>query len=82
MEVHHYDPYNFTLNGSSNFWQLGAIATAPAAAQPWAKESWADAEVRKIVAYLGRKALVITDAELRLMASAAIVGESSDPVSR
>jgi hypothetical protein len=42
----------------------------------------ADAEVRKIVAYLGRKALVITDAELRLMAGAAIMGASSDPVSR
>jgi hypothetical protein len=42
----------------------------------------ADAEVRKIVAYLGRNALVMTDAELSLMASAAIMGDSSDPVSR
>ena len=45
MEVHYYDPYNFTLNGDSAIWQWGAIATDPAATETWANEPWADAPV-------------------------------------
>ncbi|WP_235537777.1 glycoside hydrolase family 5 protein [Pelomonas sp. Root1217] len=42
MEVHYYDPYNFTLNGDSKVWQWGAIAKDPAATETWANEAWAD----------------------------------------
>lgn len=44
MEVHYYDPYNFTLNASSNITQWGCIATDPNAVESWANESWVDAQ--------------------------------------
>ena len=48
VEVHYYDPYNFTLNASSNIWQWGAGATDPAATETWANESYADAQFQKM----------------------------------
>jgi endoglucanase len=42
MEVHYYDPYDFTLNGDSKIWQWGAIAKDPAASQTWADEPWVE----------------------------------------
>lgn len=42
MEVHYYDPYNFTLNQSSNITQWGSIATDPNATETWANESYVD----------------------------------------
>ncbi len=42
MEVHYYDPYNFTLNENSNITQWGEIATEPSQTETWANESWAD----------------------------------------
>lgn len=44
MEVHYYDPYNFTLNASSSITQWGCIATDPNAAESWANEAWADTQ--------------------------------------
>lgn len=48
MEIHYYDPYNFTLNTSSNITQWGAIATDPNATETWADESWTDAQFQKM----------------------------------
>lgn len=49
MEVHYYDPYNFTLNESSNtIWQWGANATIPSATETWANESYVDAQFQKM----------------------------------
>lgn len=48
MEVHYYDPYNFTLNTGSAIWQWGAIATNPAATDPWGGEAHADAQFQKM----------------------------------
>ncbi|ACE83841.1 cellulase family glycosylhydrolase [Cellvibrio japonicus] len=48
MEVHYYDPYNFTLNTSSNITQWGAIATNPAVTETWANEAYADAQFEKM----------------------------------
>lgn len=42
MEVHYYDPYNFTINGNSKVWQWGKRATDRAATDPWADEPWVD----------------------------------------
>jgi aryl-phospho-beta-D-glucosidase BglC (GH1 family) len=50
MEVHYYDPYNFTLNGDSKVWQWGSIATDASATETWANEPWADAEFQKMKA--------------------------------
>jgi endoglucanase len=48
MEVHYYDPYDFTLNGNSTIWQWGASATDPSATETWANEPWADAQFQKM----------------------------------
>lgn len=48
MEVHYYDPYNFTLNTSSNITQWGSIATNPAVTETWANESYTDAQFQKM----------------------------------
>jgi endoglucanase len=55
VEVHYYDPYDFTLNGDSPIWQWGSIATDPAAVEPWADEPWADAQFQRMkVAFVDR----------------------------
>jgi len=48
MEVHYYDPYNFTLNEKSAIWQWGAGATDPKATETWANEAYADAQFEKM----------------------------------
>ena len=48
MEVHYYDPYNFTLNTDSAITQWGAIATDPNATETWANESYVDATFQKM----------------------------------
>ena len=48
MEVHYYDPYNFTLNTTNSIWQWGAIATSPANTETWANEAYTDAQFQKM----------------------------------
>ncbi len=48
MEVHYYDPFNFTINDASNIWQWGAIATDPNATETWANEPYVDAQFQKM----------------------------------
>lgn len=48
MEVHYYDPYNFTLNTESNITQWGKNATNPSATETWANESYTDAQFQKM----------------------------------
>jgi endoglucanase len=48
MEVHYYDPYNFTLNTNSNITQWGSIATDQNAVEDWANESWVDGQFQKM----------------------------------
>lgn len=48
MEVHYYDPYNFTLNTSSNITQWGKNATNPSATETWANESYTDSQFQKM----------------------------------
>ncbi len=50
MEVHYYDPYNFTINSDSKIWQWGAIATQAAATETWANEPHVDAQFQKMTA--------------------------------
>jgi endoglucanase len=42
MEVHYYDPFDFTINGKSQVWQWGSIATDPKATETWADEPWVE----------------------------------------
>lgn len=46
MEVHYYDPFDFTLDGKSKVWQWGSIATDPAATRPGFDEPWVEAKFR------------------------------------
>jgi len=48
VEVHYYDPYNFTLNESSNITQWGRWATNPSKTETWANESYADNQFNKM----------------------------------
>lgn len=46
MEVHYYDPYDFTLDEKSKVWQWGSIAKDPAATRPGFDEPWVEAKFR------------------------------------
>jgi endoglucanase len=60
MEVHYYDPYDFTLNEKSSFWQWGAGATDAKAKVAGFDEAWADAQFQKMkVAYVDKGIPVI-----------------------
>ena len=48
MEVHYYDPYDFTLNTRNKIWQWGAKATDASATETWANEAYADGQFRKM----------------------------------
>ena len=48
VEVHDYDPYDFTLASSDAIWQWGSIATNAAATETWANEAYIDAEFAKL----------------------------------
>lgn len=48
MEVHYYDPYNFTLNTDSKIWQWGSLATKGNATETWADEAHADRQFGKM----------------------------------
>jgi endoglucanase len=48
MEIHYYDPYNFTLNTESNITQWGAIATDLSKTDDWGNETHADAQFQKM----------------------------------
>ena len=50
MEVHYYDPYDFTINRDSKVWQWGASATDRTATEPWADEAHVDAQFAKLQA--------------------------------
>lgn len=48
VEVHYYDPYNFTLNSDDKITQWGMYATDPSKTETWANEPWADAQFKKM----------------------------------
>ncbi|MBN2524635.1 MAG: cellulase family glycosylhydrolase [Bacteroidales bacterium] len=48
MEVHYYDPYNFTINENSDITQWGMYATDPLHTETWANEEYADAQFQKM----------------------------------
>lgn len=50
MEVHYYDPYDFTINNKSTVWQWGANAADPSKTvnETWANESYTDTQFQKM----------------------------------
>ena len=48
VEVHYYDPYNFTLNENTTITQWGKNATDPSKTETWANEAYADGQFLKM----------------------------------
>ncbi|RZL35102.1 MAG: glycoside hydrolase family 5 protein [Rubrivivax sp.] len=48
MEVHYYDPFDFSLSEKSRFWQWGAAATDAKAKVAGFDEAWTDAQFLKM----------------------------------
>ncbi|GLB51958.1 hypothetical protein NBRC110019_09970 [Neptunitalea chrysea] len=48
MEVHYYDPYNFTINEDDTIWQWGQNTTDPSANDGWGDETYVDAQFQKM----------------------------------
>jgi endoglucanase len=48
VEVHYYDPYNFTLNADPTIVQWGKNATDPTKTETWANETYADGQFQKM----------------------------------
>jgi endoglucanase len=48
VEVHYYDPYDFTINTNSSITQWGKYATVPSKTETWANESYVDAQFQKM----------------------------------
>ena len=50
VEVHYYDPYNFTIDEKSKTWQWGKNATAKSLTAGWGDEAHADTQFQKMKA--------------------------------
>jgi endoglucanase len=74
MEVHYYDPFNFTINDASDIWQWGSIATDPTATETWANEPYVDAQFQKM-----KSAFVDKGVPVLLGEYAAILRTEHDP---
>ena len=48
VEVHYYDPYDFTLNADATIVQWGQHATDPTKTETWANEAYADGQFQKM----------------------------------
>jgi endoglucanase len=59
MEVHYYDPYNFTQNTESSITQWGSIATDPCTVEDWASESWVDFQFQKMKSHFIDKGVAV-----------------------
>lgn len=48
VEVHYYDPYNFTINSNSTIYEWGMYAKDPKYTETWANEAYADGQFQKM----------------------------------
>ena len=67
MEIHYYDPYNFTLNANSGIWQWGLIATKAAATENWANEAYTDGQFQKMKSHFIDKGVPVILGEYSAM---------------
>ena len=77
IEVHDYDPYDFTLNNSSKITQWGKIATDPSATEAWANEAHIDSDFQKM-----KSAFVDKGVPVILGEYAASLRSESDPTGK
>lgn len=74
MEVHYYDPYNFTLNNKSSVTQWGKNATDPKAVETWANENFVDAQFQKMKTTFVDKGVGVILGEFGVLARPEIAG--------
>jgi endoglucanase len=48
VEVHYYDPYDFTINPNNTIIQWGKYAITPSRTETWANETYADGQFQKM----------------------------------
>lgn len=72
MEVHYYDPYNFTLNTNSNITQWGSIATDASVTETWANESYVDATFQKMKTHFVDQGIAVILGEYGVVSRASV----------
>lgn len=68
MEVHYYDPFNFTLNEKSNITQWGKNAIDPNKTETWANEDYLDAQFKKMKTHFIDRGIGVILGEFAVMA--------------
>lgn len=76
MEVHYYDPYNFTLNEKSSIWQWGAGATDAKSTETWANESFVDQQFQMMKTHFVDKGVPVILGEYAAMSKKNFPGHS------
>jgi endoglucanase len=74
VEVHFYDPFNFTINEHSRIWQWGAIATDPEATETWANEATIDSQFEKLKVQFTDHGIAVIIGEYSAMMRAEFAG--------
>jgi len=79
MEVHYYDPYNFSLNesASNNITQWGAGATDPSKTETWANEAFADNQFQKMKTNFIDKGVAVVLGEFGAIARTDVAGSEN-----
>jgi len=77
MEVHYYDPFNFTLNKDSNITQWGKNATEPTKTETWANEAYVDAQFQKMKTNFVDKGVGVILGEFAAMARLSVAGHEA-----
>ena len=77
MEVHYYDPYNFTLNENSNITQWGAIATDASKTETWANESYADGQFQKMQTFFIQQGVAVILGEYGVISRTDVSGHET-----
>ena len=77
MEVHFYDPYDFTINDKSTIWQWGAAATDAKAVETWADEAHVDAQFDKMKTRFVSKGIPVILGEFSAMRRTEFAGAES-----
>jgi len=68
MEVHYYDPYNFTLNAGSN------VTEWPSTVETWANESWVDSQMQAMKSHFVDQGVAVILGEYGVVSRQSISG--------
>jgi len=74
MEVHYYDPYNFTLNTDSS------VTEWPSTVETWANESWADAQMQTMQSNFVNQGVAVILGEYGVVSRQSVSGHEASRV--